>query len=170
MADVERSLISKVIETGELSDVIAQNIEPDHFADEQCAEIYEWMLDFQRRYRAAPSARAVKQEFPHFARRVASEPLGYHIDRFVLKAKERAAIELVRNYHDAIEDPELLPDIELHALEMARGLTEIIPSPSIQRFSAMPSRTKEYERRQKKGIRHGTDMGIPTFDKVTEGY
>jgi len=169
--DVERSLINKIIETGELSDVIAENIEPDHFADEQCADIYEWMLGYQRRYKDAPSVAAIKQQFPRFnMRHHIKEPLAYHVDRFVLLTKERAAIELVRNYHDAIEDPEMLPEIELHALEMARGLTEIIPSPSVQRFSAMPNRMKEYERRKKKGIRHGIDMGIPTFDHVTEGY
>lgn len=170
MADVERSLLSKIISTGELATVVGANIDIDHFYDDDCADIYDWMLGYQRKYKDAPTARVVKKEFPDWNAEIVKEPLKYHLDQFIIKSKERAAIEAVRGFHDALEDPDCLPEIELYALEMARGLTEVIPSPAIQSFSAMPSRQKEYQRRKKSGIRHGIEMGIPTFDKATEGY
>lgn len=170
MADIERSLISKIISTGELHEVIGLNIEADHFADEDCAEIFDWMLDFQRQFKATPSARAVKEEFPQFAADISKDPLSYHVEKFIIKAKERAAIDLVRNYHDAIEDPELLPEIELYALEMARNLIEVVPSPRVHRFSAMPKRTEQYELNQLAGIHPGINFGIPTIDRATDGY
>ncbi len=170
MPDVERALISAIIRSGDLSEVLGNNIDPEHFADDECADIFDWMMEFQRRHKTAPSSRAVKQEFPKWSADFSKDPLSYHIQNFVLKAKERVAIEAVRNYMEAIDNPELLPDIELYALEMARSLTETIPAPSVQRFSAMPERMKEYDRRKTKGIRHGIDMGIPSFDSVTEGY
>lgn len=170
MADVERSLISSIISSGNLAEVQSRNIDPEHFVDEQCQAIYEWMMDFQRAHKSTPSARAVKQEFPQWNAEISRDPLSYHVDKFLLKVKERTAIELVRDYHEAIDDPSLLPDIEMHALEMARTLMEIVPQPSVQRFSAMPARMKEYDRRKREGIRHGIDMGIPSFDRITEGY
>lgn len=170
MADVERALISSIIRTGELSEALGSNIDVDHFADDECADIFEWMMEFQRKHRSTPSPRAVKQEFPDWSADFSKDPLSYHIQNFVLKTKERSAIDAVRIYMEAIDDPELLPDIELYALEMARSLTETVPAPSVQRFSAMPDRMREYERRKKKGLRHGIDMGVPTFDSVTEGY
>ena len=67
------------------------------------------------------------------------------------------AVELVRDYHDALEDPAEIDEIELRALEMARELTEVVPSPKARRFSEGKARKEEYERRKKKDI----TLGIP---------
>lgn len=172
MADVERSLISSIVrsQNGGLSEVLGNNIDVDHFYDDECADIFEWMLDFQREHSSTPSPRALKMEFPKWNAEISKDPLSYHLKNFIRESKRRAATEAVRNYADAIDDPEMVDEIEIYALEMARNLAEVIPASSVQRFSAMPQRMKEYERRKKEGIRHGIDMGIPTFDKVTEGY
>ena len=79
------------------------------------------------------------------------------------------AVELVRGYHDALEDPEEIDEIELRALEMARALTEVVPSPKARRFSEGKARKDEYERRKKKDIKLGVNIGIPTIDEITLG-
>jgi replicative DNA helicase len=169
MADPERSLLGRTLQTGELSVVVGRGIEVDHFVDPECRDIYEYMLWFQRRHKDAPSLRVVKDAFPDFSAKISTDPLTYHIDRFVNKVRERKAIELVRGYHEMIEDPEAIEEIELHALDMARQLSEVLPAPRAHRFSDMEKRVKEYERRAEKGEIWGTYMGIPTFDRAMLG-
>ena len=79
------------------------------------------------------------------------------------------AVELVRGYHDMLEDPNEIAEIELRALEMARELTEVVPSPKARRLSEGKARKEEYEQRKKKDIKLGLDIGIPTYDQITLG-
>lgn len=169
MADSERGLIGKVIQSGELEKVISRGIELDHFVDEECQEVFDYMLDFWRRHKATPSAKVVRKEFVDFQVEVDRAPLTYFIDEFVLKVKEREAVELVRDFHEALEDPDQINEIELVALEMARKLTEVVPAPRASRFSEMGQRIEEYDRRKAAGVPPGIMMGIPTIDRETLG-
>ena len=148
--DVERALLSKALASGELPDVIARGIEADHFADDELADIYEWSSDFMAKHKQPPSMEVVRGEFGSFSPLLTKDPLTYHLDRFVRLVKERMAVELVRGYHDMLEDPAEIDEIELHALEMARELNEVIPTPKAQRLSEGGARRQEYERRKKK--------------------
>jgi hypothetical protein len=56
----------------------------------------------------------------------------------------------------------------IHALEMARILTEVVPAPRASRFSDK-SRKDEYDKRKREGDTHGLYLGIPTFDEATNG-
>ena len=169
MADVERGLLTKTIQTGELTTVIGRGVEPEHFVDEQCRAIYDYMLWFQGRHKDPPSLTVIKREFPDFRPAISRDPLTYHIERFVNAVKRRKAIECVRGYHELIDDPDAIEEIELHALDMARQLTETLPAPRAHRFSDMPKRLSDYQQRAKTGDIYGTYMGIPTFDRVMTG-
>jgi replicative DNA helicase len=168
--DIERALLSKALQSGELSELVARGIEPDHFADEDMADLYDWCVDVMSKHAQPPSMAAAREEFADFHPLLTKDPLSWHIERFVRRVKERMAIELVRGYHDALEDPQEIDEIELRALEMARQLTEVVPSPKASRFSAGKARKEEYQRRKKKReIIHGIPLGIPTFDGITLG-
>ena len=169
MADPERALISKALTTGELTVVQSRGIEAEHFVDPECRDIYEYMEWFQRRHKEPPSLQVVKRSFPDFAAKVSKDPLTYHIERFVNKVRHRKAVETVRAYHEMIDDPDAIEEIELHALDMARQLTETLPAPRAHRFSDMTKRVKDYEERAKSGELYGTYMGIPTFDRTMLG-
>lgn len=169
MADVERTMLWKAINSGEFMEIVAHGIDEDHFADPECRDLYGYVMDFARMHKQPPSTSVVRKEFPKFKPPLSQDPLSYHIERFTLWVKERKATELVRDYAEAIEDPEQLVDIELRALEMARALTEVIPSPRASRFSDGPERLAEYERRLKEGDVHGIFLGIPTIDQETLG-
>jgi replicative DNA helicase len=167
--DVERALLSKALASGELPDVVARGIEADHFADDELADIYEWSTEFMAKHKQAPSMDVVRGEFGDFSPLLTKDPMTYHLDRFVRLVKERIAVELVRGYHDALEDPDEIDEIELRALEMARELNEVIPTPKAQRLSEGGARRQEYERRKKKNVKHGINIGIKTFDDITLG-
>jgi replicative DNA helicase len=167
--DVERALLSKALASGEFPDVVARGIEAEHFADDELHDIYAWSADFMAKHKQPPSLDVVRGEFGGFSPLLTKDPMSYHLDRFVRLVKERLAVELVRGYHDALEDPDEIDEIELRALEMARELNEIIPTPKAQRLSEGGARRQEYERRKKKKIQHGIKIGIPTFDDITLG-
>lgn len=167
--DVERALLSKAIASGDLPDVVARGIEPDHFADEEYADIYEWSTEFLANHKQPPTMEVTRGEFPGFKPHVTQDPLSYLTERFVLLVKERTAVELVRGYHEALEDPDEIAEIELRALEMATELANTVPTPKAQRVSEGTQRKQEYERRKKKSVVHGIRLGIPTFDDITLG-
>ena len=167
--DAERGLISKIIQSGDLDTAIARGIELDHFADEECEEIYDFLLDHWRKYKSTATAKVVRKEFPDFKVAVDRNTLPYFIDQFVTTVKEREAIDLVRDFHEALEDPEQINEIELVALEMARKLVDVVPAPRVKKFSEGLERIKEYDKRKKEGMPPGVMMGIPSFDRETLG-
>lgn len=167
--DYESALVSKALSSGELPLVVARGIEPDHFADEDVRDVFEYALDFMTIHKQPPSIGAVKQEFPGFKPPLSRDPISWHLDKFIRQVKERKAVELVRAYHEALEDPDEIDEIELRALEMARELTEVVPAPRASRFSDGMVRKHEYERRKREGILHGVLLGIPTFDELMLG-
>lgn len=170
MADVERELLWKAVNTGNFVDVISRGIEADHFVDEECIEVFDFCQNFMRLHVDPPSPKVVKGEFPGFKAPLSRDPLSYHMEQMVLKVKERMAIELVRDYHDAIEDPEQLHDIELRAFDMARMLSEVVPAPRAAFFGRdAKKRHDKYEEKKKKGESLGIYMGIPTIDEELRG-
>jgi replicative DNA helicase len=149
--------------------VVARGIEPDHFADDELADVYDWSTDFMAKHKQAPSMEVVRGEFGDFSPLLTKDPLTYHLERFVRQVKERKAVELVRGYHDVLEDPDAIDEVELYALEMARELSEVVPTPKAQRLSEGGARRQEYERRKKKKVQHGIKLGIDSFDDITLG-
>lgn len=167
--DSEISLIGKAISTGEIGEVIARGIEPEHFYDDEISEIYEYSLDFYVKYKQSPSINVIKDQFPGFTPSLTKDPLGYHIEQFVHDVRERKAVELVRAYHDFLEDPSAIGEIEVHALDMARELTNVVPAPKAHRLSDGTRRYDVYKHRKKENIYPGIFLGIPSFDKITGG-
>jgi replicative DNA helicase len=169
VADVERALLSKAISTGEFPELVARGVEEEHFVDETCQELFVYANEFMTLHGAPPSMSAVKEEFPEFKTKLSADPLSYHMERFILKVKERVAIDGVREFMDDIEDPEALIDIETRAMDFARRLVEVMPAPRAARFSDMEHRIAEYKRREKLGINHGIFLGIPSLDEEMLG-
>lgn len=167
--DVERALISKVVQTGAAEKVVSRGIEPDHFADEECREVWSSITKHIRKYKSAPSADALRNMHEDFRMEVTQDALDYVIDRFVQQVKRRLAIDLGRAYRDAIDDPERVQDIELIALEMARTLTEVVPSPAVSRFSDMEMRIEQYRQKLEAGDVYGLLTGFETLDELTLG-
>lgn len=167
--DVERALLSKAINSSSVEELVARGIEDRHFGDPDLAAVYRTCVEHMRRYTAAPSLDAVRRQHDDFSLALTTDTLEYLIDRFIDSAKRREAIRLGEHFQEAIDDPEQVADIEMVALEMAKTLTEVVPSPKAGRYSDMTKRTDEYERRKVEGVDPGIMFGIPTIDHLTLG-
>lgn len=167
--DIEKLLLSKVIQTQQADVIISRGIESDHFADRECQEVFETIVEHMREYKVPPSLDAVRLKHPDFNIEISTDALEYLMDQFVNDVKRRKAIEVGRSFRDAIDNPAQVKDIELVALEMARTLTEVVPSPTVSRFSDAELRIQEYDRRLEAGEIYGLLTGVKTFDDLTLG-
>lgn len=166
--DPERSLISRAIHGGHLDDLIARGIEVDHFADEECQKVYGTMLAHFSKYGEPPTEEAVRDAHPEMRLEVSSEAIDYLLDRFVRDVKRRLAIDLYRDFGDAIDD-DRVEEIEMVAMEMASALLDVVPSPTAGRYSDAENRIDDYFRRLEAGEPPGLMTGYPQIDRYTVG-
>lgn len=167
--DIERDVISKAIQSKTPERVISAGFEIDHFVDKECIAVWDWTIKHLKKYKASPSLKATKNQFPEFQFSVSSDPLDYLLDQFRDKVKFREAVKLGRTFMKSIENPEQVKEIELVALDMARKLTEVVPSPEVGRYSDMNERIETYHEMKEKGVQLGIMTGIKSFDDVTMG-
>jgi replicative DNA helicase len=170
VADVETTLVWSAIQNGDLADVLTRGIEAEHFADDEVADVYLWASDFYALHKRPPTSEAMSNEFPHFKARLSKEPTKYHADRFIRQVKERKAEECLRDFFDRMEDPEDIDDIEIHAIDFANQLAELVPAPRAQYFGkGAKARKERYDRRKRDGEKPGLMLGIPKYDAIMVG-
>jgi replicative DNA helicase len=69
-----------------------------------------------------------------------------------------------------MEDPEGIDDIEIHAIDFANQLAEVVPAPRAQYFGKGAKLRKErYDRRKREGDKPGMMLGIPRYDAIMQG-
>src|SRR4051812_33593841 len=112
----------------------------------------------------------MSNEFPHFKARLSKEPTKYHTTRFIRQVKERKAEECLRDFFDRMEDPEDIDDFEIHAIDFANQLAEVIPAPRAQNFGRnAKTRKARYDQRKPAGEKLGLMLGIPKYDAIMVG-
>jgi len=167
--DVERALISKLISTGQLEEAISRGVRQEFFVDEECQNIWRYLLDHKRRYGSPPSLRVVKDDRPDFQWEHVPDSLTLVIDRFVNKVKQRQADHEIFELAGAIQDPERSENIEAEFLEVGRKLSILFTPTRVSRFSEVDQRIRHYEERAAKDEPLGIQFGFPTLDAVTGG-
>lgn len=167
--DVERSLVSRIIATGEIENVIARGIDEDHFADEECQEVYGYAITHLKKYKGAPSMKAVKDKFPSFEPELGEDSIDYLIDRHIVNVKRRLANEALMSLAEAAEDPERAEEIDIEFLDISRQLATVVPTTAVARFSDMHKRIDQYRKDKAEGNQWGIRMGIPALDEKTFG-
>lgn len=167
--DYERSLITRIIQTGEIEDVIARGIDEDHFADEECQEVYAYAIDHLKKYKECPSLKVVKDVFPGFEPELSEDAVSWLVDRHIINVKRRLANEAIIALAEAAEDDERAEEIDIEFLDISRQLATIVPTTAVARFSDMHGRIDQYKKDKKEGNIWGIRMGIPALDEKTFG-
>lgn len=168
--DIERSLVCKIVSTGQLEDAITKGVRRDLFFDDECREVFDFINAHARRYKTPPSQAALREEYEDFEWSLVQEPLDYLIDRFNVMAKKRLAQDLVLDLAKDIDDPQKIEKIDSIFLEAARNLAVLIPTTEVSKFKAgYERRITEYEQRAKEGKKTGIPFGFPSLDDWTGG-
>jgi replicative DNA helicase len=167
--DAENLLVTKAIQSGKLSDVVARGIEPDHFLDDDAHDVFTWAVDHLRQYNEPPTMAAAKREFPRWKPHLTKDPLAYCIDLFIDHVRYYSAVEGMRRFSEQIDDPEAIREIETYAWDMFQQITEAVPAPRATRLSEGSKRKEDYYRRKERGDQQGIKIGIPSIDTITLG-
>lgn len=168
--DVERALVCKIIASGQLEQAVGRGLREDLFRDDECRDVYGWLLAHQRKYRTAPSMAAVRDEKPKFELLHLDDSLEYLMDRFVVMAKRRLAQEMVVELAHACDDPLRAENIDQEFLDVSRQLATLVPNTRVSLFKAdMEKRIDEYEREAEQGKPPGVPFGFPWLDRFTGG-
>lgn len=80
--DIERLLISKVIETGDLGRA-ARVVTADWFTDPAAAQVWRLIVDHKAKYGRVPSISVVKADYPTYKLLSTPESLDFLVDRMV---------------------------------------------------------------------------------------
>jgi replicative DNA helicase len=167
--DVERALVSKIASTGQVEDVLSEGIRIDHFEDEECRDLFRYVVEHKRRHKLAPSLEAIKTDNPDFTFNFASDALSYLIEKMKVLAKRRLADELLDQLAQACDDPEMAKDIDLHFLDVSRQLATVVPSTRVAFYKEIEKRIDDFEKKKAEGKPPGIPYGFPTLDEWTGG-
>jgi replicative DNA helicase len=167
--DEERALISKLISTGRIDHAIVKGVDVTHFADDECRQMYDYLLTHLRKYSAPPSIDAIKADKPAWEFHHSDDALDYLLDRFIGIVKRRfaqdAAVELARR----ADDPDSGETIDLQFLEVSRQLALLVPSTQVARFKDMGKRITDYEQTKAEDRKIGIPFGFRSLDAWTGG-
>jgi len=89
--DIERHLLSTVLEEGELRPLIECRVTPEFFEDDEHREVFAYILGFYKQYNEVPSFKAIRQEFPDWKSIDPSEPYLFYVDE-LRKARQYSIV------------------------------------------------------------------------------
>jgi len=167
--DAERMLVAKAVHGDAVTELIAKGVQPQHFADPECRQVWEFLRDHLVKHKQPATLRVVRAQFPQVRIDPATKPLSFVLEKFIVAAKRRLAIEALRELADAANDEREVQRIDELFLYRAQELAQAVPSPSVGRFSQMKQRIADYHDKLKRGSKTGIPLGIPDFDKITQG-
>lgn len=176
--DVERQLVSRIAQTQAMDAPLARQIEGAHFLQRAKGdinpaplpgEVYAWMCDHLRRYKAVPSRDLTKMRWPLFEFLDSSDPLEVLVETFVGIVKRRELILKIRELSAVADDPTKWSDAEIYAFEAAADLARAVPSSTVIRLSDSLSRLRLHQEMQRIGRAPGITLVGPDLDALTYG-
>lgn len=167
--DVERALVSKIASTGQVEDVLAEGIRLDHFEQEDCRDLFRYIIDHKRRYKTPPTLEAIKDDNKGFEFFFDSNALNYVIDKMKILARKRVADTMLEQLAAACDDPDMVGDIDAHFLDASRQLAQVVPSTRVAYFKEVEKRIELYDQKKAEGKPPGIPYGFPTLDEWTGG-
>lgn len=170
MASTEHLLISKVIQTGDLSEVIDAGIRPEHFSGEW-ADIWLWVLNYWREYSTIPTARAFKQEYADTKLLNAeNEPFQALIDEIYIAYKQQHLVNAITSALPALNNNETDEAFNKLSEGLQKASVEVARLRDIDLTQSWEGRIAKYEemRNTPNGLR-GIPTGFLGLDRITAG-
>lgn len=176
--DVERILVTKIARTQSMKEVLSKELEPHHFLQRTKGdtsptplpgEVYGWMCDHLRRYKAVPSTDLTVMRWPSFEFLDDTNTMEVVLDLMVGMVKRRELIEGIRNLSQLADDPTKWNDAEIHAFAVAADIARAVPSSSVTRLSDSFNRMELHKEMARIGRAPGITLVGPDLDSLTYG-
>lgn len=176
--DVERLLVTRIIRDQSLAEPLARPIESHHFLQRQQGdinptplpgEVYGWMTEHFRRYKAVPSFDLLRMRWPTFELLDSTDPMPVLIESMVGQIKRRVLIEKIRYLSGIADDPSKWSEADVYAFEAAADLARAVPSSNVTRLSDSFSRLEAHRTMQATGRAPGITLVSADLDALTYG-
>ena len=155
-----------------MREAIDARVGPTWFTDTEHKVVWEWMVDFWRDYGESPTAKAVKNEFPHYKLIRNEEPVDYWLDLFSSAHRYRMLQEMLLVGIDLLQDER---DIQGAANHVSEALVEIAMETSrtkdIEVMSSYEERLELYRQFAETSVDglRGIPVGFASIDRALGG-
>ena len=171
MASAEHLLISKVIQTKDLTVALKSGVKEDHFTKEW-SKVWSWVVTFWRDHGEVPSKRALSQEFGDIRLISAEdEPFTALIDEVYNSYRHRNLLEAMALAVPSLESG----DTAKALLELAKGVqlasAETARLRDINLIDTWEQRVDKYKELQSTpNALRGIPTGLLGLDRITSGF
>lgn len=170
MATAEHLLISKVIQTGNITEVIDKGIRPDHFKGD-FQNMWSWILSYWRDYGVTPTERVFKQQFGDVVLYNADEePFPALVDELYNNFKRERLIEAVQLATPALANNDLDSAMSNLSMGLQQASVESSRLRDLDIIQNWEERLAFYEEisRTPNALR-GIPTGFTGLDRITAG-
>jgi replicative DNA helicase len=170
MASAEHLLISKIIQSGSVAEVVNSGIKPNHFSP-SFGNTYMWILDYWREHNAVPTARAFKNEFADMMLMDASaEPFSALIDEIYEGYKREHLIQSIAAAMPALNNNLVEEAYKELSAGLQRASTETAHLRDVDLIQSWEERLARYEEmRSTPNSLRGIPTGFIGLDRITAG-
>ncbi len=159
-ADNERRLMSRVIRDRDISLMLERNVDDTWFVNDEDKQVWKFVTRHYAKYSEVPTAVTVLDNYPTYRLLNVQDTAEYLLDQLIAYRRQQAAIRLVEDATEAIENN----DHEKALATLAKGISAIGDSGSLAvkelDLTEDPmARFKDYEELKARG---GGLLGIPT--------
>lgn len=173
--DIQHALLSKVIISADLRELVEARITEEFFPDEKYRLVFRFLLEHWKNYGTAPDEAVVGRTFPTYTWANDPQPLSYFIDQIRLRREDTLYSEALNKVATVITDREEPKRVEkvrqiLHdALVKARLEVSGTRDTDIT-SSYLDIITRLGDRRSNPGHLRGLPTGFHGLDYVTGGF
>jgi len=171
MASTENLLISKIIETQDVSQLIEAGVRPDHF-NSSLSLVYTWILDYWREYGAVPTDRVLRQEYGDLILSDASlEPMPRLIDELYDAYRHRHVVMSVTEATPALNEHNTEDAIKILSEGLQKAALEVAHLRDVDVIQNWEERIQRYkEMRENPNSLRGIPSGFGGLDRITAGF
>lgn len=171
MASTEHLLISKVLQTSDISPLIDSGLKPDHFSPEW-RDMWLWVLNYWREYSTVPTPRAFKQEYADVTLiNAESEPFPALIDELFIAYKQQHLVTAITAALPSLNSNETDEAFQILSEGLQKASTETARLRDVDLTQSWEARLTKYEelRKTPNGLR-GIPSGFLGLDRITAGF
>jgi replicative DNA helicase len=171
MASEEHLLISKVIQTKDLTVVLKSGIKEDHFTEEW-SKVWSWVVTFWRDHGEVPSKRALSQEFGDIRLITAEdEPFTALIDEVYDSYRHRNLLEAMALAMPSLESGDTAKALSDLSIGLQKASAETARLRDINLIETWESRVDKYKELQSTpNALRGIPTGLLGLDRITSGF
>lgn len=167
--DVEKAVISCVVQRGEIVEAVNQELGLDLFRD-TAHDVWEWILEYYSKYGTSPGHHAFSQKWPEYELTIPTEPVEFYADALrnlkkfnILKDHYVEAGRLMKGGSDPTEAVEKLRAALVDVENVSRAHEDM------DYRETRKDRHDRYERTKEAGGIEGIPFPFPTLSKLTGG-